>query len=408
MSPSDDAPDSGLDTATATRPAPIPGPLVDGLLLEIGSWLESPAEDAGADIGRRPPAARAALRRLIGAHGLGPFLAAAPVLTGLRANLPGEEAAWLNGQLEANRERIRRLHEELAAALAAMAGRGVRVMPLKGALLTTRAGADPAIRPMADLDLLVAPGDRAAATAALVGLGYLRRPDGNRRPTHDVFEGQDGGRVRSWDGEHPDNPRRIELHTEVRRHLWVWTDDDDLTEYLWSGARDGDVLGQPAAVPSDAGLLAHLAVHATCDLLVGRGRLIQWLDLAGLAGRMGRASGMGRGPAGLPHPRLVQPSLILAARRLPASMACLDLRSLDILVPAGLRRWTSSVSLDRACGLQSGRFLPGEASTAAARWERWAPRPWRLWVAHGDVPLGVASARHAVRLAGMTIRRPGG
>ena len=382
------------------RPASIPGPIVDALLAEVGSWLESPAADAGADIGNRDGASRAALRRVIGAHGLGPHLAAAPRLAGLRANLPAEEVAWLEGQLVANRARIGRLHAELAAALAAMARRGVRVMPLKGALLTTRPGAHPDRRPMADLDLLVRPADRAAATAALVGLGYVRQPERNRRPTHDVFVAA-GSAVQTFDGEHPDNPRRVELHAEVRRHLWAWTDDDDLTGFLWAGARDATILGEPAAVPSDEALLAHLAIHATCDLLVGRGRLIQWLDLAGLAGAGGIAL------AGLPHPRLAYPSLRLAARRLPETLRDADLAGLGELVPGDLGQWAATVALDRACGLQRGRFLPGDASTMAARWERWAPWSWRLRVAHGDAPLGVALARHAARLAATAIRRPG-
>jgi hypothetical protein len=48
---------------------------------------------------------------------------------------------------------------------------------LKGAILTTLPGTDPARRPMADLDLLVHPGDREPLAAALTGLGYAREHD---------------------------------------------------------------------------------------------------------------------------------------------------------------------------------------------------------------------------------------
>ena len=384
------------------RPAPIPGPVVDHLLLEVGSWLETPPAGAGADVGRRDEASRAALRRVIAAHGLGPYLASAPGLEGLRGNLPAGESDWLEAQLAANRQRLGRLHEDLAAVLAELARAGVRTMPLKGAIVTTRAGATPERRPMADLDLLVAPADRAPATAALVRRGYLLWPHPHRRPTHDVFEhAGDGGLVRSYDGEHPDNPRRIELHTEVRRHLWTWVDDDDLTAYLWSSSRDGSLLGQPAALPSDEALLAHLAIHATCDLLLGRGRLIQWLDVAAIAAAL--PGGLG----GLPNPRLAYPALRLAARRLPLLMAGVDLVPLGALVPPDLRRWTATVPLDRAAGLQSGRFLPTDAATFGARWRRWAPYRWRLRVAHGDAPLPVATARHLGRLVATASRRGG-
>ena len=376
---------------------------MDRLLAEVGSWLEAPAADAGADVGQRDRAARAALRRVIVAHGLGPLLASAPALAGLPANLPDEERGWLAAQLDGNLRRLERLHEELAAILAVMAGSGIQVMPLKGALLTTRRRDTAVPRPMADLDLLVRPADRDAATAALVGLGYLRRTDPHRRPTHDVFEGAEGGIVASYDGEHPDNPRRVELHTEVRRHLWGWVDDDDLTAFLWSSAAEGRVLGQPALLPSDAALLAHVAIHATCDLLTGRGRLVQWLDLADIV------TGL-EGPSAvedLPHPRLTYPSLRLAARRLPIAMKEIDLAAVERLVPNGLARWAARVPLDRACGLQSGRHLPGEASTLGARWVRWAPQRWRLLVAYGQQPPGVALGRYAFRLAMTSARRPG-
>jgi hypothetical protein len=337
---------------------------------------------------------------VIAAQGLGPYLASAPGLAGLRGNLPAAEQAWLEAQLAANRQRLGRLHEELAAVLAELARAGIRTMPLKGAILTTRPGASPERRPMADLDLLVAPEDRAAATAALVRRGYLLRPHPHRRLTHDVFEQAGaGGTVRSYDGEHPDNPRRIELHTEVRRHLWTWVDDDDLTAYLWSTARDGEVLGQPAALPSDEALLGHLAIHATCDLLLGRGRLVQWLDLAALA------PALPGGLDGLPNPRLAYPALALSARRLPASMDGVDLGPLRALVPTDLARWAETVTLGRAAGLQSGRFLPTDAATLGARWSRWAPHRWRLRVAYGDSPLPVAAARHLGRLVSMVSRR---
>lgn len=385
--------------AAPDRPAPIPGRQVDTLLLEIGGWLAGPDIEARSGVGPRDPSDRAALRRVIGAHGLGPYLGGAPGLASVRASLPLEDGAWLAQQLSWNRARIGRLHDELAAALAAMARRGVRVVPLKGALLTTRPGPMAGLRPMSDIDLLVRPSDRAAATAALVDLGYRRRPEPHRRATHDVFELPGNGMVRAFDGEHPDNPRRIELHVEVRRHLWAWTDDDDLTGLLWSSARDGLVLGEPAAVPSDGALLAHLAIHATCDLLLRRGRLVQWLDLAALAGGSRVATG------GLPHPRLAYPSLRLAARRLPGPMADVDLRTLGGLVPDSLRRWAQDVPLDRACGLQSGRYLPGDAATFGARWDRWAPHRWRLRAAYGDAPVGLAATRHAARLAATVLRR---
>jgi hypothetical protein len=224
-------------------------------------------------------------------------------------------------------------------------------------------------------------------------------------------------RVVAVDGEHPDNPRRIELHTEVRRHLWTWVDDDDLTGFLWAGALEATVLGEPAVLPLPPALRAHLAIHATSDLLMARGRLIQWLDLAdvagGLSGTAGRLPGIDPVDslelAGVPHPRLVYPALRLAARRLAGRLppdAMPGLAALEARVPVRLARWAENVPLDTRAGLGAGRYAPGDVSTLGARWTRWAPYGWRLAVAHGDVPRPLAALRHAARVTSMARRRP--
>ena len=87
------------------------------------------------------------------------------------------------------------MHDELAGILAAAAAAGIEVMPLKGAILTTMPGVDAGRRPMADLDLLVHPGDRHAMGALLGALGYAPRARDAPHPTHDVFVDPGGGRV---------------------------------------------------------------------------------------------------------------------------------------------------------------------------------------------------------------------
>lgn len=366
--------------------------VINALIRELATWLEGPDPARAAAVRRWSSSTWVAFQRVVTMHGLAPHLAAMLPGSGLGEAIPAATLAWLAAQAARNADRIRRMHGELAAILGGAESAAIEVMPLKGAILTTMPGADPYRRPMADLDLLVRPGDRGRLAQVLVGLGYRHVPDGHRRPTHDVFADPDDSRLVDPTGEHPDNPRRVELHVEVKRHLWGWADDDDLTAELWRGARRGVVLGRPATLPTGEALLAHLAIHATSDLLSGRGRLVQWLDLGVVAPTAGD-------PARLPHPRLAYPSLRLARRTLPIQLTGVDLSGLERLVPARLERWATTVPLDASCGLTTGR-PPDEAAGFGARWERWRPERWRLLVAYGDAPLPVAVARHGLTVAG--------
>jgi len=415
-----DRPATGHDAmATAPPPYRVPRDLADPLIREIGAWLDGVRPTEAREPG--DPRVGPALRRLISAHGLAPALVHDPKASAVGPTLPEDLRAWLADQDVRNRRRIGRLLEELGAALRAFGAAGVPVMPLKGAILATRPNRDPFRRPMADLDLLVRPGDLEAARATLTALGYRRRLDRTRRPTHDTFELSGNTAVVAADGEHPDNPRRIELHTEVRRHLWGWVDDDELTAFLWAGAIEATVLREPAMLPAPRAFAAHLAIHATSDLLLGRGRLLQWLDLAEVLGDGGMASAdLGHAP----HSRLVYPAVRLAMRRLRGRFDPLaasssggqaepgspgepsGLEALEALVPERLARWAATVPLDTRAGLGAGRSTPADASTISERWLRWAPYRWRLAVAHGGAPLPVAAVRHAARLTAMARRRP--
>ena len=372
--------------APATPSARPPRRLVDAQVRELATWLESPDRGDRSVVASWTPDDWATFRRVVTMHGLAPHLARSLPSSALAGIVPDAEFAWLTEQEGRNRRRLERMHGELATILAGAATAGIEVMPLKGALLTTTTGAQAATRPMADLDLLVHPADRPGLGTVLAGLGYGDVPEASPRPTHDVFVDPGGGRVVSWEGEHPDNPRRVEVHVEVKRHLWGWVDDDDLTASLWAGARSGEILGQPAVIPRTEALFAHLAIHASSDLLSGRGRLVQWLDLASIATLAGDLQTM-------PHPRLAYPALRLAARALPDAMTPLDQAWLTEHVPGRLAGWAATVPLDHRCGLTAGR-PPTEPSGLGARWERWRPDRWRLAVAYGDVALPVALARH--------------
>lgn len=366
----------------------------NALIGALVGWLEMP-DPAAVErlVGGWPVATWGAWRLVVTTQGLAPHLFRSLPGSRLGDVLPNHARQWLADQDELNTQRIRLMHADLAAILTAAAEAEIPVMPLKGALLTTMPDTDPYRRPMADLDLLVHPADRHRLRAIVERLGYRHEPESNPRPTHDVFVDPRGGRVVSTTGEHPDNPRRVEVHLEVKRHLWAWATDDDLTGALWAGAAPGEVLGCPAMLPRPADLLAHLAIHASSDLLVGRGRLIQWLDLGLVAPRL--TPDLLRD---LPHPRLAYPALRLAARALPRAMASVDLAELSARLPRRLVDWAESVPLDGRSGLQVGSGVVRPQSFGA-RWRRWFPSRWRLWVAYGDLPLPVALIRHGLTVA---------
>ena len=261
------------------------------------------------------------------------------------------------------------MHDELAAILAAAAAAGIEVMPLKGALLTTLPGARATAAGRWPISTCSSSRPTGSAWARCSrGSATAPDPEANPHPTHDVFVDPGGGRVVSSAGEHPDNPRRVEVHVEVKRHLWGWVDDDDLTEALWRGARAGEVLGQPASLPRAATLFAHLAIHASSDLL-SRSRPARPMARPGVCGAARRRS------CDVPHPRLAYPCLRLAKRALPDAMAAARrLGALTEHVPARLARWAATVPLDRRCGLTAGR-PPTEPSESRRAMGALATRP---------------------------------
>lgn len=188
--------------------------------------------------------------------------------------LPESLKVWAEAQHAANSQRIARLHRDLQTILALFAAHELPLMPMKGALLTAQAYPDPGLRPMADLDLLIHPADFERARDLLGQLGY--------QPTihhwkHTEFIQPDNQTVVDATCEHPDNPRKLELHLYCRENFGGPI--VDITDLMWGQAHLSTWLGQPAWLPSTATLALHLLVHASYHFWQGRGRLIQLLDL---------------------------------------------------------------------------------------------------------------------------------
>ena len=182
---------------------------------------------------------------------------------------------WLNSY---NRAALRALGQRAALARigAALSAGGIKAAVLKGGAFVWSAGFDPALRPMRDLDLLIAPDDAARVVEILSAAGFAG-----------------GSAALSGSGKHLPPMTSGGLIVEVHLHLFD-TYDDEATK------REGQFIAralqraEAAAVPGLSALcptdtLLHLILHAVLDhqfnngplllgdlkLLIGSGR-IDW------------------------------------------------------------------------------------------------------------------------------------
>jgi hypothetical protein len=271
-----------------------------------------------------------ALPVLAEGHGVA-ALVAAPL-----AGLPPAPAAGALADAAARTAaRGRRLWDDRSAIARALEDAAIPFAWLKGAWLADHLYQPPEARPAADLDLLVPGAALARSDGALRGLGYELA---ERTWRHRTYLRPENRRVVDARGEHPENPRPVELHlrlVESFRGLSL-----DLTEGLH--------LAGPASQPETALGLLHLAAHATVDALSRRLRLIQLVDLARLAARSApedwdrveRLAGHAHGA------RFVWPALDWSSRWLGAPAPPRRLEALRAHCRPALQSWVDQADLD--------------------------------------------------------------
>jgi len=245
--------------------------------------------------------------------------------TRLRWRGPDGWAEFLAGQHTQIAQRHLRLDALLSEVGACFAGHGIPAQALKGAALCRAGLYRPGERPMADLDLLVAPAHGARAAAALESLG-LR--ESHRTVKHRVFVPSPATPARGF-GEHAENDLKVELHERICEALPM-----RLTEISHL------ILPQCAApglnpYPSRAALLAHLLLHAAADMAIRALRLVQLHDIALLAPRL--TPGEWQELAAW-APWWAWPPLALAERYYGPLAPVEALQALGELCPAHLRR----------------------------------------------------------------------
>jgi hypothetical protein len=256
---------------TATQPSQIGNDVICETVLH---WVvEPPTAPLGWD-----RAAWEEARLAMAVHGISPLLYQQLHTTSAWSYLSPEVRHWLQEQYHFNQQRAHLIMGELEAILTASNEADITVVPLKGSAALYRLYQDdPALRPMADIDLMVRPADEPRFTEILHRLGYQ---DEEQTPRHRTFAHPTANTVASTRGEHPNNPRGIQLHTAINEQFWG--SRYDVTDMLWEGtfSRFGSAKGW---LSHPIGFMQHLLVHASADVIAGKARMVRLYDIALLA-----------------------------------------------------------------------------------------------------------------------------
>jgi hypothetical protein len=211
------------------------------------------------------PAAERALGLASYTSGLGPWLGWNIERGVLDAD--DRSARLLHEHLDHARRRWAQLERELADVLTAFSERGIEATVLKGACGAQRWFAEPALRPMADVDVLVSHDEQSRSAHALRELGYDEQVEGRSVHPPRTEWRRRGSPVlpRSLMLVHADDPVAIDLHASLDIDFFgvATVRFDALGRALVDVMQMGDttlrVLKQPL-------LAAHHAVHASHGL----------------------------------------------------------------------------------------------------------------------------------------------
>jgi hypothetical protein len=208
---------------------------------------------------------------------LTPALWAALRASGQAASLPQESRDYLATLYRLNGDRNRALRRQAIELVGSLNEQGITPMLLKGGLaLFDGPYADPAMRMMRDLDILVPAGARDDAIAVLHRLGYrIAREYG---ASHHAF----------GDFARPNDPGSVDLHTELVDQAYLLPASD-----VWSRADVTQAFGirylSPCATDRIMHNLLHAQVHYLANFYRGLLQLQQAHELVALARCFGPA-----------------------------------------------------------------------------------------------------------------------
>ena len=358
-----------------------------------------------------------AARWAVQVYGIGPLLDRAAESWPDADALHPVFRSYLAEQRRLSGERVALLLQDLAEILRACEQEQIAAIPLKGSLLATLYYAEPGLRPMNDLDLLVRPADEQRMLRLLERLRY--QPLARSQKHLLLARPESHGPVVSFTGEHPDNPRSLDLHTRLAEYFWGI--HYDLTEEAWAGSVPGRLQDAEARVLGPATLLHHLAIHASSDALARRLRLLHLADIALVADKLDPADWdrIVVGAQRRAEQRLVYPALALTNRYYPVVPAAV-LHALRSGVPQALLQQLDASSLDQLSFCNASPttpadklrwFRPGYERVRALR-HMLLPNPGELghWYPNLARPalLPIAYLRYAGEILGWALRRARG
>jgi hypothetical protein len=333
-------------------------------------------------------------------QGVGPLLytrlSSAPGLA------PGDAVERLRDVYVYNALRNGTLRQALGDVLGALHDAGIPVIVLKGAYLAEAVYDDPAVRPMADLDLMVRDASLANAEQILLALGYPRRSPHEGEPDYTAHH-----HTRPFV-----TPRGIplELHRTIIDPRAPFRVDVDA---LWARATEVRIANLPTFALSPADLLVHLCLHAAyahqfavpllavCDVAAAVERFVEELDWRNLA-RTANAASVG----GVVYCMVGLAAEMLGLDLPAAALDALTHNALDEEVITAARAYILGPAGDLPLAYQMAREQPGVAGWGRAAAHTLFPPPTTLRRIYRLPPASWAVyAYYALRPLDLLVRR---
>ena len=235
---------------------------------------------------------------------------------GVAELLPAEVRATMEASQLLAGLRAEARRRQLAEIVEVLGAHGLPVVLLKGADVAVRLYPSPAVRSMADLDLLVPAGTARRAAEALAGVGYPA-------PDHAEWEAYRAHR-------HPPPIHRAgRLTVELHEVIDPWAPPfGETMDALWARVQPAGAAQPGAHVLAAEDLLLHLATHMGRNHLLGSS-LARVCDVAWWMARLGAAADWDA---------LVQRSRTGGSRRFVATALRLAQRLLAATVPPDVTR----------------------------------------------------------------------